>query len=80
MGTEPVWALLVGVVIGGEPLGLFGLAGAALIVAATYRGQAIERRHRAQLVDAVIPRRLEHPPRPHRRSTLPIEDRQRRRS
>lgn len=47
MGTEPVWALAVGVVIGGEALGLPGLAGGALIIAASYAGQAIERRHRA---------------------------------
>lgn len=46
MGTEPVWALLVGVALAGEPIGVFGLAGAALIVAASYAGQAIERRHR----------------------------------
>ena len=46
MGTEPVWALAVGVVIGGEALGLPGLAGGALIIAASYAGQAIERRHR----------------------------------
>ena len=46
MGTEPVWALAVGVVIGGEVLGLAGLAGGALIIAASYAGQAIERRHR----------------------------------
>ncbi|MDQ1135606.1 drug/metabolite transporter (DMT)-like permease [Microbacterium sp. SORGH_AS 1204] len=46
MGTEPVWALAVGVAIGGEAVGLPGLAGAVLIVAASYAGQAIERRHR----------------------------------
>jgi len=46
MGTEPVWALAVGVAVGGEAVGLPGLVGAALIVAASYAGQAIERRHR----------------------------------
>jgi drug/metabolite transporter (DMT)-like permease len=46
MGTEPVWALLVGVVIAGETIGPIGVAGAVLIVAASYAGQAIERRHR----------------------------------
>ena len=46
MGTEPVWALAVGVAIGGEAVGLPGLAGAALIIGASYAGQAIERRHR----------------------------------
>ncbi len=46
MGTEPVWALAVGVLIGGEVVGLAGLGGAALLVAASYAGQSIERRHR----------------------------------
>lgn len=46
MGTEPVWALLVGVLLGGEFLGPLGACGAALIIAASYAGQAIERRHR----------------------------------
>jgi drug/metabolite transporter (DMT)-like permease len=49
MGTEPVWALLVGVVLAGEAIGPIGAGGAALIVAASYAGQAIERRHRASL-------------------------------
>lgn len=33
-GTEPVWALAVGVAVGGEAVGAPGLVGAALIVAA----------------------------------------------
>lgn len=49
MGTEPVWALAVGVAIGGEAVGVPGFAGAALIIAASYAGQAIERRHRRTL-------------------------------
>lgn len=52
MGTEPVWALAMGVAIGGEAVGLPGLAGAALIVAASYAGQAVERRHRRSLDQA----------------------------
>jgi drug/metabolite transporter (DMT)-like permease len=46
MGTEPVWALVVGVLVAGEPIGPLGAAGAASIIAASYAGQAIERRHR----------------------------------
>lgn len=49
MGTEPVWAVAVGVALGGEALGLPGVLGAALIVGASYAGQAIERRHRRAL-------------------------------
>jgi drug/metabolite transporter (DMT)-like permease len=46
MGTEPIWAVAVGVGLGGERLGIVGLLGAAAIIAATYAGQAIEARHR----------------------------------
>jgi len=55
MGTEPVWALVVGVALGGERLGLAGIAGAALIVAASYAGQAIERRHRLTRASSPTP-------------------------
>ena len=51
MGTEPVWALLVGVLIAGEAIGVLGIAGAVLIIAASYAGQAIERRHRQQIAN-----------------------------
>lgn len=46
MGTEPVWALVVGVAVAGEAIGPLGLAGAVVIVAAGYTAQGIERRHR----------------------------------
>lgn len=48
MGTEPVWALIVGVALAGDRVGAVGLIGAGLIVAASYAGQAIERRHRLE--------------------------------
>ncbi|MER5596491.1 DMT family transporter [Streptomyces sp. NPDC002265] len=47
LGTEPVWAALVGVVLGGEHLGPLTGLGAALMVAGTYWGQSVERAHRA---------------------------------
>ena len=50
MGTEPVWAVLVGVSLGGERLTLLAGAGAVLVVAATYYGQHVERVHRLGLV------------------------------
>ena len=46
MGTEPVWAVLVGVSLGSETLGLLGALGAALIIAGTFWGQRIEAAHR----------------------------------
>lgn len=46
MGTEPVWAAAVGVVLGGERLTVLATLGAVLMIAGTYWGQAIERAHR----------------------------------
>lgn len=46
MGTEPIWAVLIGISIGQEPLALLGLAGAALIIGGTYLGARAEARHR----------------------------------
>lgn len=46
MGTEPVWAAAVGIVLGGERFTALAALGAALMVAGTYWGQAIERAHR----------------------------------
>ena len=46
MGTEPIWAVAVGVSIGGETLTAIGAAGAVLILAATWYGQHVERTHR----------------------------------
>ena len=46
LGTEHVWAVVVGVVLGGEKLLIFGVMGAALIVGSTYLGQRIEQGHR----------------------------------
>ncbi|MEV8266217.1 DMT family transporter [Microbacterium sp. NPDC076911] len=46
LGSEPVWALLVGVVLAGEMIGPLGAFGALIIIGASYAGQAIERRHR----------------------------------
>lgn len=43
MGTEPVWALVVGITLGGDHLGMLGLAGSLVIIAATFWGQRIER-------------------------------------
>ncbi|MFK0173186.1 DMT family transporter [Streptomyces sp. NPDC090306] len=46
LGTEPVWALAVGIGIGGERLTAFTAVGALLMLAGTYWGQAVERAHR----------------------------------
>ena len=49
--NRPVWALLAGVVLAGESIGAAGIAGAVLIVSASYAGQAIERRHRRSSIE-----------------------------
>ncbi len=46
LGTEPIWAVIIGVSLGGETLGWLGFVGAALIIAGSYRAQAIETRFR----------------------------------
>jgi drug/metabolite transporter (DMT)-like permease len=45
-GTEPVWAVVIAVVIGGELMSAIGWLGAAVIIAACYWGLGIENRAR----------------------------------
>lgn len=49
MGTEPIWAVLIGLSIGQDTLSFPGILGAALIVAGTYLGLRAETRHRVRL-------------------------------
>jgi drug/metabolite transporter (DMT)-like permease len=46
LGTEPVWAVAIGISLGGERLTVWASLGAALMVAGTYWGQSVEDRHR----------------------------------
>ncbi len=46
LGTEPVWAVLIGVGLAGEHLTAAGVAGIALVLAGTWQGQRIEERSR----------------------------------
>jgi drug/metabolite transporter (DMT)-like permease len=46
LGTEPVWATVLAVSVGGELIGFVGALGAVLVIGATYWGQAIESKHR----------------------------------
>ena len=45
-GTEPIWAVVIAVVIGGELMSAIGWLGGAIIVAACYWGLGIENRAR----------------------------------
>lgn len=45
-GTEPIWAVVIAVVIGGELMNAIGWIGGAIIVAACYWGLGIENRAR----------------------------------
>lgn len=47
LGTEPIWAVAIGISLGGERLTAWAGLGAVLMIAGTYWGQAIERTHRA---------------------------------
>ena len=47
LGTEPVWAVLIGVGIAGEHLTAVGVTGIALVLGGTYYGQRVEAAHRA---------------------------------
>jgi drug/metabolite transporter (DMT)-like permease len=46
LGTEPVWAVAVGIALGGEHLTLLASIGALLVVGGAYGGQRVERRQR----------------------------------
>jgi drug/metabolite transporter (DMT)-like permease len=48
LATEPIWAVVVGITIGGETLAALGVVGALLILGATFWGQRIETKHRAR--------------------------------
>lgn len=41
LGTEPLWAAVIGVTVAGDPVTGAGLAGAALVVAGTTRGRMV---------------------------------------
>ncbi len=43
LGTEPVWAVLIGISLGGEHLTLLATAGITLVLAGTWWGQRVER-------------------------------------
>lgn len=49
LGTEPLFAVLVAVIVGHETLPLVGVAGGAMIIGSTYVAQGIELRHRERL-------------------------------
>lgn len=46
LGTEPIWAVVVGITLGGEALTILAVVGAVLIVGSTYWAQSLETKHR----------------------------------
>jgi drug/metabolite transporter (DMT)-like permease len=46
LGTEPIWAVVVGITLGGEALTILAVIGAVLIVGSTYWAQGLETKHR----------------------------------
>lgn len=54
-GTEPIWAVFVAILFGGEHLTGFGILGALLIIGSGYWGLGIEARARALRASATSP-------------------------
>lgn len=54
LGTEPIWAVAIGISLGSERLTVPAVIGAVLLLAGTTWGQSIERNHRTRV--AVAPR------------------------
>jgi drug/metabolite transporter (DMT)-like permease len=52
LGTEPLWAAVVGVLLAGDPVTVVGVAGALMILVGVNRAQAIDRRGTAKAVGA----------------------------
>jgi drug/metabolite transporter (DMT)-like permease len=46
LGTEPIWAAVIGITIAHDGVGLAGYCGIALILAGTAWGRSVEQRHR----------------------------------
>ena len=47
LGTEPVWAAIIGITIAHDAIGFAGFVGIALILAGTAWGRSVEQRHRS---------------------------------
>jgi drug/metabolite transporter (DMT)-like permease len=54
-GTEPIWAVLIAMLFGGETLNWIGVVGAALIIGSCYWGLGIEQRARLLRASATSP-------------------------
>lgn len=48
LGTEPLWAVAIGLLLGGEHLGVLAALGAGAVLAGTWWGQRIETGHRSR--------------------------------
>lgn len=72
LGTEPLWAVVFGVALGGDVLGWLGALGAALLLGATFAGQSIETRFSARLP---VARRPPGPPAAAASGARPTSDR-----
>lgn len=56
LGTEPLWAAAIGVVVGGDPVTIVGVVGAVLILTGTYLARNVEgQSDHAAAADAMTP-------------------------
>ncbi|NYD21849.1 DMT family transporter [Kineococcus aurantiacus] len=49
LGTEPLWAVVFGLALAGDALGVAGVVGAVLLLGATFAGQRVETRFSARV-------------------------------
>lgn len=70
MGTEPVWAVAVGISLGGEGLTAIGATGAVSVLAAVSYGQRVERTHRLASLAPSTPADAQHRADVNHRSTV----------
>ncbi|MFN2562064.1 MAG: DMT family transporter [Jatrophihabitans sp.] len=57
LGTEPIWAVATGVVVGGERLSVVAMVGAVLVIGGVFKGQSVERAAREGREDRACPTR-----------------------
>jgi drug/metabolite transporter (DMT)-like permease len=59
LGTEPLWAAAIGILIAHDRLGVLGWCGVVLILLGTFWGRRVEERHRRELQEASVTPRVD---------------------
>jgi drug/metabolite transporter (DMT)-like permease len=66
LGSEPIWAVAAGILLGRDHLTAIATIGAVLVITGTFWGQSIERAHRSstgedRISESVRPRAAQDP-------------------